>query len=128
MKKLVLLFFASILLTSIGYAQNRGGLTGPKAKNYKSWQHDAEKSSAVVYKVNKKRLTGPQAKNKHLIKDKSDVQYAAVSTSSRPRLTGPKAKNQKLMQPAREINLDTASDEPVQEKKSRNGSIDKDNR
>lgn len=127
MKKLVLFFFATILLTSMGYAQNRGGLTGPKAKNYKSWKHDA-KTSTAVYEVDKKQLTGPQAKHKHLHKKQQEGEFAAISTTNRSKLTGPKAKNQKLMQPARNSDLDVADEPRKVEKKSRNEAIDKDNR
>lgn len=128
MKKLVLFFLASILFTSIGYAQHRNGLTGPKAKNYKHWQDNSDKST-LVYKVSKKQLTGPKAKNKHLLKDQEDVQYANVSTSSQPRLTGPKAKNQKLWDSADQDKIDTAKDEPVrEEKKTRSREVGNDNR
>lgn len=128
MKKLVLFLFASVLLTTIGYAQTRGGLTGPKAKNYKSWQDNSEKAT-VVHQVSKKQMTGPQAKNKHLRKSQGTEEYAVVSSPNRERLTGPKAKNQKLVQPTRSSDMDTVSDEPrQQEKKSRNGAAGNDNR
>jgi hypothetical protein len=130
MKKLILLFFAGILLTTISYAQNRNGLTGPKAKNYKSWQDKSKSDEAsTAYTTTSKQLTGPQAKNKHLRKSQAPVEYTAVSTLDRPAVTGPKAKNWKPGHADRNTSSDIVTNKAVPEKKKKQDeAADNDNR
>ena len=95
MKKLICCFFAMTIFAAVSYAQTSSNLQGPKAKNYKPWKDNAEKS-AVVYmaETSGKRVTGPAAKNrKPGYRNSPAASYLAVTSKSTDRITGVRAKN-----------------------------------
>ncbi|MDF9795715.1 hypothetical protein OKW21_000978 [Catalinimonas alkaloidigena] len=94
MKKLSILLFAGILLSTMSMAQSRNDLKGPKAKNYKHWKHEDSKS-AILF-TSEVAPKGPAAKNQKPWRNTPEVienaQLVDVSTT-RAKVTGPKAKN-----------------------------------
>lgn len=94
MKKLIIGSLILIMVSGTSFAQFRGALTDPKAKNYKPWQN-TQKSQGVEELVTKK-VSGPKAKNKKYAQIKiENAIFADASSLPKQKLTGPKAKNYK---------------------------------
>jgi len=94
MKKIIFILPIFVFISSLGMAQSKNDLKGPKAKNYKHWKHD-DSSSALLFTAEEETKKGPAAKNQKVWRNNpATIQSAqAVDLSSTPRLKGPKAKN-----------------------------------
>lgn len=96
MKKMAI-FLCLIALAVIGQAQAPAHLTGPAAKNYKSWQKQSSQADRLILvTVNKPPLTGPAAKNRPLPQRTNQQDLQVVSTKkSSPKVMGPLYKNRR---------------------------------
>ena len=93
MKNLVLLI-AIMTIAGMGFAQNKQGLIGPAAKNYKPWLDDQKPAPTKVVTVDQEPLVGPAAKNGKSWSGERALTYSQVETlSPRPMIIGPKAKS-----------------------------------
>jgi hypothetical protein len=115
MKKLSILLFAGILLSTMSMAQSRNDLKGPKAKNYKHWKHE-ESKSAILF-TSEAAPKGPAAKNQKPWRNTPAViesaQLVDLSTT-RTRVTGPKAKNSEPWELKRqEVKTIASREEPI---------------
>ena len=92
MKKLIVCSVIMMILSGTSFAQFRSNIQGPKAKNYKPWQH--KKSSQVLEEVTINNVFGPKAKNKkHESKSTQKASANTVYEIQKPQVYGPKAKN-----------------------------------
>lgn len=94
--KSLLIAIAFMTVATFSYAQERGDLKGPAAKNYKPWMKKSDAEVKKVYTLKTpSQVKGPAAKNRRIF-DRSDKSYQEVNfVSNRPKVTGPKAKNAK---------------------------------
>ncbi|WPP51587.1 hypothetical protein [Catalinimonas niigatensis] len=96
MKKLLILLFIGVFVSTVSIAQSRNDLKGPKAKNYKHWKNKDSKT-AVLF-TSEATPKGPAAKNqKHWRNTPSTIESAQLvdMSTNRAKVTGPKAKNSK---------------------------------
>ncbi|WP_162342152.1 hypothetical protein [Cyclobacterium salsum] len=87
---------AFMTVVSFSYAQDRGDLKGPAAKNYKPWmKKDKAESKKIFTLAGPKKLQGPAAKNNKSW-EKDQITFKEVKLqATKPKVTGPKAKNAK---------------------------------
>lgn len=87
---------AFMTVASFSYAQDKGDLKGPAAKNYKPWMKKEKTESKKVFTIaSAQKLQGPAAKNKKSW-EKDQINYNEIELkATKPRVTGPKAKNAK---------------------------------
>jgi hypothetical protein len=91
MRKLGLVFLTIVSLNFIGFTQSPKNLTGPKAKNYKPWEHTEEylKIHHITYSKKPVLQKPNQTTQNSLVKETQHINHNA----HRPQLIGPKAKN-----------------------------------
>lgn len=95
MKKQILIALSMSLILVAGVsAQSKNELKGPKAKNYKVWEHH-QAATPVFFKAGE-TAKGPLAKNQRPLDRKSGQLAVANTNTDQTRLQGPAAKNQKV--------------------------------
>ncbi|MFY0652170.1 MAG: hypothetical protein JXQ96_09065 [Cyclobacteriaceae bacterium] len=102
--KRIAITLALILAVSLTYGQSRKDLKGPRAKNYKVWEHKTEASSINVVTYDVEKLQGPLAKNQKVWENEIITGQIVVS-SVKPKLKGPAAKNYKPWKDKSEIDV-----------------------
>ena len=95
--RLIFTFLVMMIFSFSGIAQNKVGLKGPAAKNYKPWKDGVQKESVIV--VNQEiSVKGPKAKNRKPWEAQTTEKKHAVQItlgSNKRFLKGPAAKNYK---------------------------------
>ena len=114
MKRLLILI-SLLSISSMAFAQVRGGLQGPAAKNYKYWLDDNKPVATKVVTSDQETVLGPTAKNQTWHRqseeaDKAETYNTVATVTDRPRLMGPKAKNSKPWKNFQYANADLPKD------------------
>ena len=92
--KNILLILAAIMLAFTVNAQDNNE-KGPKAKNQKVWENDAESTPLYTLEDSEKAM-GPMAKNqKQWVKNKNAEKKVLILNSDKQQLKGPAGKNAK---------------------------------
>lgn len=98
MKRIFLFLAALMMVSGMAFSQSRSDFKGPKAKNYKAWQHTVETTELQIVSERAEVPKGPEAKNSNNILNAPSnqanvVASAAILNNQRLGMSGPKAKN-----------------------------------
>lgn len=103
MKRKLIIGMGFMMMSEMGFSQSRNDFKGPKAKNYKTWQHSVETTNLEIVSDQKEIPKGPAAKNNKRSLNLSDrtrkvakVSNEMILNNERLGMVGPKAKNYKI--------------------------------